>query len=100
MTVQGTVYGGTWRYMAVQESVKLPVYILVCTGTYLFLLFNLVPAGFAAAMLPRHRRSDGVDDEGEDLSNGLGGDVRHGLVVRCCYGGENSVQEGSYGQVR
>ncbi len=37
MTVQGTVYGGTWRYMAVQESVKL--YILVCTGTYLFLRF-------------------------------------------------------------
>jgi hypothetical protein len=31
MTVQGMVYGGTWRYimMAVQESVKL--YILVCT---------------------------------------------------------------------
>jgi hypothetical protein len=50
MTVQGTVYGGTWRYMAVQESVKL--YILVCTGTYLFLLFNLDPAGFAAAILP------------------------------------------------
>jgi hypothetical protein len=56
MTVQGTpaVYGGTWRYMAVQESVKL--YILVCTGTYLFLRFNLDPAGFAAAMLPGRRR--------------------------------------------
>jgi hypothetical protein len=41
MTVQGmpVVYGGTWRYMAVQESVKL--YILVCTRTYLFLMFNL-----------------------------------------------------------
>jgi hypothetical protein len=39
---------------------------------------------------------DTVDDEGEDLSNGLGGDVRHGLVVRCRYGRENSVQEGSY----
>jgi hypothetical protein len=25
---------------------------------------------------------DTVDDEGEDVSNGLGGDVRHGLVVR------------------
>jgi hypothetical protein len=25
---------------------------------------------------------DAVDDEGEDLSNGLGGDVLHGLVVR------------------
>ncbi len=23
-----------------------------------------------------------VDDEGEDLSNGLGGDILHGLVVR------------------
>jgi hypothetical protein len=42
---------------------------------------------------------DTVDDEGEDLSNGLGGDILHGLVVRCRYGGENSVQEGSYGQV-
>jgi hypothetical protein len=42
MTVQGTVYGGTWRYMTVQESVKL--YILECTGTYLFLRFNLDPA--------------------------------------------------------
>ncbi len=41
MTEQGTVYGGTWRYMAVQESVKL--YILECTGTYLFLRFNLDP---------------------------------------------------------
>ncbi len=26
--------------------------------------------------------SDTVDDEGEDVSNCLGGDVRHGLVVR------------------
>ncbi len=43
--------------------------------------------------------SDAVDDEGEDLSNCLGGDVGHGLVVRCCYGRENSVEEGSYGQV-
>ena len=42
---------------------------------------------------------DTVDDEGEDLSNGLGSDVLHGLVVCCCYSGENSVQEGSYGQV-
>jgi hypothetical protein len=42
---------------------------------------------------------DTVDDEGEDLSNGLGGDVRHGLLVRCRYGGENSVHEGGYGQV-
>jgi hypothetical protein len=50
MMVQGTVYGGTWRYMAVQGSVKL--YILVCTGTYLFLLFNLDPAGFAAHLEP------------------------------------------------
>ena len=53
-TRNGMVYGGTWRYVAVQESVKL--YILVCTGTYLFLRFNLVPAGFAAAMLPGRRR--------------------------------------------
>jgi hypothetical protein len=53
MTVQGTVYGGTRWYMAVQESVKL--YILVCT-TYLFLRFNLDPAGLAAAMLPCRRR--------------------------------------------
>ncbi len=42
---------------------------------------------------------DTVDDEGEDASNCLGGDVLHGLVVRCRYGGENSVQEGDYGQV-
>jgi hypothetical protein len=41
MTVQRTVYGGTWRYIAVQESVKL--YILVCSGTYLFLRSNLDP---------------------------------------------------------
>ncbi len=26
--------------------------------------------------------SDTVDDKGEDVSNCLGGDVRHGLVVR------------------
>jgi hypothetical protein len=25
---------------------------------------------------------DAVDDEGEDLSSGLGGDLLHGLVVR------------------
>ncbi len=41
---------GVCRYMAVQESVKQ--YVLVCTGTYISLLFNLDPAGFAAAMLP------------------------------------------------
>jgi hypothetical protein len=40
-----------WRYMAVQESVKL--YILVCTGTYLFVRFNPNPAGFAAAIIGR-----------------------------------------------
>jgi hypothetical protein len=49
MMVQGTVYGGAWRYMAVQESVKL--YILVCTGTYLFLRFNLDPASLLQCCL-------------------------------------------------
>jgi hypothetical protein len=59
----------------------------------------VLPAQAAQACITKDR--DAVDDEGEDLSNGLDGDVRHGLVVRCCYGGpgENSVQEGSYGQV-
>ncbi len=42
---------------------------------------------------------DRVDDEGEDVGDGLGGDVRHRLVVRCRDGGENSVQEGCNGQV-
>ncbi len=42
---------------------------------------------------------DTVNEEGEDLSNCLGGDLQHGLIVCCRYGGENSVQEGSYGQV-
>ncbi len=42
---------------------------------------------------------DTVDDEGEDVSNCLGGDVLHGLVVHGHYGGEKSVQEGGYGQV-
>ncbi len=42
---------------------------------------------------------DGVDDECEDVGHGLGGDVRHWLVVRCRDGGENSVQEGCNGQV-
>jgi len=50
MTVQGTVYGGTWRYMTVQESVKL--YILECTGTYLFLRFNLDPADLLLQCCP------------------------------------------------
>jgi hypothetical protein len=41
---------------------------------------------------------DTVEDEGEDVSNSLGGDGRHGLVFRrdC---GETSVQEGGYGQI-
>ncbi len=42
---------------------------------------------------------DTVYDEGEDVSTCLGGDLLHGLVVHCCYGEENSVQEGCYGQV-
>ncbi len=41
---------------------------------------------------------DAVYDECKDVGHGLGGDVRHWLVVRCRDGRESSVQEGCNGQ--
>ena len=45
----------------------------------------------------KHR--DSIDDEGEDVGDRLGADVLQWLVVGCCDGGENFVQEGEDGQV-
>ncbi len=42
---------------------------------------------------------DGVDDQGEDVGDGLGGDEQQWLVVGFRDGGELSVQEGGDGQV-
>ena len=42
---------------------------------------------------------DRVDDEGEDVGDGLGGDERQWLVVGFRDGGELSIQEGGDGQV-
>ncbi len=41
MTEQATVYGGTWRYMAVHELVKIH------TGTYWNVLVLMVQSGYA-----------------------------------------------------
>jgi hypothetical protein len=54
--------------------------------------FVLKCAGMTGVLM---KDRDAVDD----VSNGLGGDILHGLVVHSRYGGENSVQEGGYGQV-
>jgi hypothetical protein len=42
---------------------------------------------------------DGVDDEGEGVGDGLGGDERQWLVVGFLDGGKLSVQEGGDGPV-
>ncbi len=53
---------GIWRYMDSEVHGSTRICKTVHTGmyywpgTYLFLLFNLDPAGFAAAMLPGRRR--------------------------------------------